>query len=133
MNTIRMFTHVALIFSFLLLAISGFVPAVFWGRSPSGYLLFAHILLTPLYGISVVLLLLVAYQPFVGWITKTAYGFLCFFSIPLILSAATSMFPLFETSLMEGLLLCHVANAIATAVALILFYFSYSLDLQANL
>lgn len=127
METIKFTIHTVFSLSFALLAVTGILPYMN-GEPLSGYVLLLHVMVSPLFLLSLLLLTLSVVQPFISWITKSCFWLMLFFAIPLTLSMIGSMFPLFDTAMLESLILCHVSNAIAFTLSSILFYYSLFLD-----
>ena len=125
---------------FLILAITGFVPVVFFGGHLTGILLLVHVTAAPVFALSLALLsLLWAHrQRFTAenWETittlaarkhvapdrlgdlgrKICFWLILFFALPLILSIILGVFPLFGTEGQESLVLLHGISALLLTI-----------------
>jgi cytochrome b subunit of formate dehydrogenase len=121
---------------FLILALTGFIPVVFFGGHVSGVLLLIHATAAPLFALSLALLsLLWAHRQRFSeenWdatrdlvarkrvepdrlrdvVRKVCFWLILFFSLPLILSIILGVFPLFGTEGQENLVLLHGISAL---------------------
>ena len=133
-------------FGFVILAVTGFVPALILGEHSTGYLLMLHLTAAPVFAVSLVVLTLMwahrcrftqsdwrwllclmrreaaskkPYPESVDFGQKVFFWLIILFALPAILSITLSMFPLFGTGGQEFLSQTHRYSALLLALVVI--------------
>jgi hypothetical protein len=139
---------------FVLLALTGFLPVVFWGGHLSGVLLLIHVTAAPLFALSLagIALLWAHRHRFTeeNWDTikdlsarrhvervhlhdlvrKVCFWLVLFFALPLILSIILGVFPLFGTDGQETLVLLHGLSALLLTITAVVHSYTLTTNSQ---
>ncbi len=126
-NLAKKFIYFLTIVSFAVLAVTGFGHLIF-SKALTGYILMTHAIFAPVFAgsLAVIVLLTVHRNRFdkndcllfkaSGLIRKVCFWLIIILSLPVILSSALSMFPIFGTLGQKCLLCLHRCSTIAFAV-----------------
>lgn len=139
---------------FLVLAITGFIPVVFWGGHLTGVLLLVHVTAAPIFALSLAILsLLWAHRQRFSeenWGTvkelsarkpveadrveelgrKICFWLILVFAIPLILSIVLGVFPIFGTDGQESLVLLHGISALLLTITAVIHTYTLTRHTQ---
>ena len=114
----------------LIMILTGFIPAAFFGMHLSGIFLLIHVLTAPFFCVAIALLILLYANQHTfteedknkGSLilySKISFWVFAFFSIPAILSIAFSLFPLFGSEGLENLFLLHQISVLFLSLSLL--------------
>lgn len=154
LGLLRRLLYLLTLLLFVILAITGFVPVVFFGRHLTGVLLLVHATAAPIFALSLAILsLLWAHrQRFTGenWETarelsarkhvepdrlenlgrKICFWLILFFALPLILSIILGVFPLFGTEGQDSLVFLHGISALLLTVTAVIHTYTFTRHTQ---
>jgi len=140
--------------SFIVLAITGFIPLVLFGAAVSGFVLILHVLTAPVFALSLVIVSLLrahdhrftkndwqSLQQVIGrkpsakksnpqttaFGKKVIFWLILLLALPLILSILLSMYPLMGTEGQEALIQLHGYSALLLVTAAVLWLYWFKL------